>query len=153
VLRGIRYGSRIFGAGCPRRIPPDACKRIGTTDTVAPIPEALAPAVNQAFGTQLSVPEAVATTVYRCAARRAMVCTAGANLPCGKANSQRTPTAGVARGCRDSPNADYIPAFVTGHDTIYAWRCAHRKSCGRHCMSIHAASSANTGSRRRSALD
>jgi hypothetical protein len=30
--------------------------------------------------------------------------------------------------CRDNPNADMIPMFATGHDTIYAWRCVGRRA-------------------------
>jgi hypothetical protein len=103
--------------------PTGTCKRIGTTDNLAPITEALVPAVNQAFGTQLPIPEAIATTVFRCADRRVMVCTTGANLPCGKANTRRTPNTGMAQWCHDNSNAEFIPAVATGHDTIYAWRC------------------------------
>ena len=52
-----------------------------------------------------------------------LVCTAGANLPCGRANTSRTPGPGVVAWCRDHPNAAFIPAVATGHDTIFAWRC------------------------------
>jgi hypothetical protein len=66
---------------------------------------------------------AIDGTVYRCAAGRVMVCTVGANLPCGKANASRAPGAGVLRWCHDNPNAADVPAAATGHDTIYQWRC------------------------------
>lgn len=52
-----------------------------------------------------------------------MVCTAGANLPCGKANTSRTPGAGIVQWCRDNPAASFVPAVATGHDTIYEWAC------------------------------
>src|ERR1700688_1948315 len=71
------------------------CQRVDTTDTAKPIPEDLVPSVNAAFGTQLPARMAVDTTVFRCAGGRVMVCTAGADLPCGKANTSRTPGAGV----------------------------------------------------------
>lgn len=103
--------------------PGEACTRIGTTDDAAPIPKALVPAANKALGTQLLTHEAMATTVFRCVDHHVMVCTTGANLPCGKANTRREPAAGMAQWCHENPNADFIPAVVTGHDTIYAWRC------------------------------
>ena len=59
------------------------------------------------------------------AARRqavVLVCTAGANLPCGKANASRT-SAGAAKWCRNHPSSAFVPAVATGHDTIYQWRC------------------------------
>jgi len=103
--------------------PAAVCKRVGTDDALHPIPAELVPAVNAAF--QMRLPERVAidTTVFRCAGGHVMVCTAGANLPCGKANTSRTASAGVVQWCRDDPNASVIPAVATGHDTIYQWRC------------------------------
>jgi hypothetical protein len=99
------------------------CRRVGTDDTTQPIPKALVPAVNATFGMRLSVQEAVATTVFRCVERHVMVCTIGANLPCGKANTSREPSAGMAQYCRGDAEAASIPAAVTGHDTIFEWRC------------------------------
>jgi len=52
-----------------------------------------------------------------------MVCTVGANLPCGKADTKRAPSPGVVKWCRDNPDTEVVPAVATGHDTIYAWRC------------------------------
>jgi hypothetical protein len=66
---------------------------------------------------------AVDTTVFRCTQGHVMVCTIGANLPCGKANTSREPNPGMVQWCHDQPDADFIPAATTGHDTIYAWRC------------------------------
>ena len=51
-------------------------------------------------------------------------CFVGANLPCtSKANTDRTPTAAENDYCKANPNSDFIPAAVTGHDTVYEWRC------------------------------
>ena len=99
------------------------CKRIGTDDASHPIPTELVPAVNAAFGLRLSERVATDTTVFRCTGGRVMICTTGANLPCGKANTRRTASAGVARWCRDTSDVSVVPAVVTGHDTIYEWRC------------------------------
>jgi hypothetical protein len=99
------------------------CQRVGNDDTTRPIPEALVSAVNTAFGTSMPARVAMDTTVYRCATGRVLVCTAGANLPCGKANMSRTPAEGEVRWCRDHPHDVSIPAVATGHDTIYQWSC------------------------------
>ena len=99
------------------------CRRVSTDDTTRPIPEALVPAVNAVFGLRMPARVAVNTTVFRCAGRRVMVCTVGANLPCGKANTSRDPSAGIIQWCRDNPDASVVPAVATGHDTIYEWRC------------------------------
>jgi hypothetical protein len=88
-----------------------------------PIPASLVPAVNALFGIKLPPEVAVATTVFRCVNGRVMVCTAGANLPCGPANTNRVPKSGVVDWCRDHPNAASLPAVVVGHDTIFVWQC------------------------------
>jgi len=103
--------------------PAAICARVGTDDTPRAIPEALAPAVNATFGTDMPAALAVKTTVFRCADGHVLVCTAGANLPCGPANTSPTPGPGVVDWCRDNWDAAFIPAAVVGHDTIYAWRC------------------------------
>ncbi len=99
------------------------CARAGTDDLPRPIPEALAPAVNAAFGTRMPARVAVDTTVFRCDRGHVWVCTAGANLPCGKANTDRAPGAGVVRWCRDHADDATVPAVAAGHDAIHAWRC------------------------------
>jgi len=99
------------------------CKRVGTDDTARPIPENLVAAVNAAFAMHLPARVAVETTVFRCAEHRVMVCTVGANLPCGKADTNRAPHPGIVQWCRDNSDAPFVPAAATGHDTIYEWRC------------------------------
>ena len=103
--------------------PTQYCRHSGTDDATRPVPQSLVPAVNAAFGMQMPDRMATDTTVFRCAGQHVMVCTAGANLPCGKANVSRTPSAGSVQWCHDNPDTAFIPAVATGHDTIYAWRC------------------------------
>ena len=52
-----------------------------------------------------------------------MLCTYGANLPCGKANSDRR-LPGAEAWCRDHPSADFIPRYAIPAGNIYGWRCA-----------------------------
>lgn len=98
------------------------CMRAGTDDTLRPIPALLTPAAKRLFG--LEAPDQVVrrTTVFRCMDGTVLLCNAGANLPCGKANVGRR-LASAGRYCREHPDASDIPAYVTGHDTIYTWRC------------------------------
>jgi hypothetical protein len=104
--------------------PPAAfCQRVGTDDRARPIPETLVPAVNAAFGTRMPTRVATDTTVFRCAGGNVLVCTVGANLPCGKANISREPGEGAVRWCADHADSAFVPAVATGHDTIYEWRC------------------------------
>jgi hypothetical protein len=103
--------------------PSAVCARLGNDNTPRPIPPMLVPAINALF--RMSMPEsmAVATTVFRCADGHVLVCTTGANLPCGQANTSRSPGPGAIAWCRDHPDAAFVPAVATGHDTIFAWRC------------------------------
>jgi hypothetical protein len=102
--------------------PTQICARVGTDDTLRPIPTSLAPAINTLFHASMPAQMALDLTVFRCADGHVLVCTAGANLPCGKANASRT-SAGAAKWCRDNPSSAFVPAVATGHDTIYQWRC------------------------------
>ncbi len=56
-----------------------------------------------------------------------MACWVGANLPCGKANTSKDLPA-ASRWCETHANSDSIPLYVTGHDSIYSWRCAEGKA-------------------------
>jgi hypothetical protein len=64
------------------------------------------------------------TTIWRCMDRKVYACNFGANLPCdSKANTDKTPSAGMADYCKSNPDSEVVPMSVTGHDTIYSWRC------------------------------
>src|SRR5215472_19085800 len=67
--------------------PTALCARVGTDDTTRPIPADLVSAANSAFKTALPPQVAMDSTVFRCAEGHVLACTAGANLPCGKANT------------------------------------------------------------------
>lgn len=99
------------------------CERVGADDTLRPIPASLVPAAKRLFSLE-AMPDAVVrrTTVFRCVQGAVLICTSGANLPCGKANTNRA-LASAGRYCRENPDASGVPMYVTGHDTIYAWRC------------------------------
>ena len=113
----------VMAAHAHAETPAAFCQRVGNDDSTRPIPEALVPAANTAFGTSMPARVAVDATVYRCATGHVLVCTVGANLPCGKANISRMPAEGEVRWCRDHPDDASIPAVATGHDTIYQGAC------------------------------
>ncbi|MGH7272774.1 MAG: hypothetical protein ACREJ3_20280, partial [Polyangiaceae bacterium] len=60
---------------------------------------------------------------WRCDGGKVLACSFGANLPCGKANANRIPTAAEAQFCGENPSSPVIPAYITGHDTLFAWIC------------------------------
>jgi len=98
------------------------CREKGTDDTLRPIPLSLVPATRQLFRLAMPSAQVQRTTVYRCAGGRTLLCARGADLPCGKANTDRR-VPGADAWCRDHPHADMIPSFATGSDTVYRWRC------------------------------
>jgi hypothetical protein len=102
--------------------PTEVCRGAGTSDTLRKVPSSLAGAINALFDTRMSPEEVARSTFYRCSRGRVLVCTVGANLPCAKANVSRT-IPGATAYCRQNPGSDFIPAFATGRDTIFQWRC------------------------------
>lgn len=105
----------------PRRY----CARVVNDDTLRPPPASLEGALKHLFN--ISGQYALKTSFYRCAGGKVMLCTIGANLPCGKADmSTHMPQADA--WCRKNPNSRFIPLAVTGHDTPYDWHCVGRKA-------------------------
>jgi hypothetical protein len=91
---------------------------------VFPAPQALQPKIAEAFGVPA---EAAGHAMARCAGTTLLACIVGANLNCGKADARRS-LPGATAWCRGYPDADSIPMYVTGHATIYAWRCVGAKA-------------------------
>jgi hypothetical protein len=132
---GYRRIHRTFGFGfgllslsavsfCPAQAasPRAYCARVINDDHLRAPPHALAEAIKKLFNVDGSY--ALQTTNYRCADAKVMLCSEGANLPCGKANLSKS-LPGASIWCKDNPNSDFIPMVATGHDTIYTWRCAN----------------------------
>jgi hypothetical protein len=90
------------------------------------VPEEIAKALRTASG---SAPDApldlfLQGSYWRCMDGQVYGCFVGANIPCwSKANTDRTPTTAETEFCTAQPSADVIPAAVTGHETVYEWRC------------------------------
>jgi hypothetical protein len=58
----------------------------------------------------------------RCMDGRLLACFTGATLPCDKINTERY-NSGALAYCHANRDAGGVPAFATGHDTLYAYRC------------------------------
>jgi hypothetical protein len=90
------------------------------------VPEGIATALRTATGASPDAPLDwfLQGSSWRCMDGKVYGCFVGANIPCwSKANTDRTPTADETDFCQAQPNADVIPAVVTGHETVYEWRC------------------------------
>jgi hypothetical protein len=90
-----------------------------------PVPKDLEANVARTFGLPVDVVRGGA--FVRCAGDKLLACSVGANLNCGKVNARRS-LPGLREFCRANPDADNIPMFATGHDTIYAWRCVGQRA-------------------------
>lgn len=99
------------------------CKAHQNDDHLWPLPASLVPQMEGAFGLHDTQPDDIQKlTVVRCMNGKTWACFAGANLPCGKANTARHMPA-AKPFCAENQEADFIPAYITGHDSIYTWRC------------------------------
>ncbi len=102
--------------------PASFCKVVGVDDKLRPITASLVPAVRRLFGLRAPASYVQRTTVFRCVGGGVMVCNGGANLPCEKANTSRD-LPGAIQYCREHSGSSFVPMFVTGHNTIYRWKC------------------------------
>jgi len=112
------------------------CAAVGNIDTPDSrfsgphMPDVLAQGLKKASGASADAPIEMFTTgaYWRCMDGKVYACTVGANLPCdSKANTDKTPTQAETDFCVANPTSDFIPAAVTGHDTIYSWKCTAGK--------------------------
>ena len=121
IAAALAFGALSFASPASAASRPAYCARSAPPRAPVPVPSDLEAAVARTFGVPV---DAVRHGGFvRCAGGRLLACLVGANLNCGKANARRS-LPGASEYCRANPNADFIPMAATGHDTIYAWRCA-----------------------------
>jgi hypothetical protein len=105
------------------------CARVHDDDTVEgyvpALHEGFVKAFERLFPSASQPPderEIQAGAHIRCMDGHLLACFTGANLPCSKMNAARD-NRGADAFCRANPDAPAVPAFATGHDTIYQYRC------------------------------
>ncbi|TPI12657.1 hypothetical protein FJW06_15810 [Mesorhizobium sp. B4-1-3] len=110
------------------------CRQVKNDDTVRPYSHELYGGTVKAFKTLF--PDAKGTPAeselqtqasYRCMNGKVLVCFVGANLPCAKMNTARA-NPGADEFCKTNPNDDAVPAFATGHDAVYSYKCQSGKA-------------------------
>jgi hypothetical protein len=109
------------------------CAAVGNADTPGAsytgpkVPESVAKGLQTALNapdTPLDVLEN--GSYWRCMDGSVYACFVGANLPCeAKANTDKTPTQAEVEYCQQNPSSDFIPAVVTGRETVYEWSCVN----------------------------
>jgi hypothetical protein len=109
------------------------CARVGDDDTIRSYDPALRSELAAAFQRLFSGAPAPdrrmlrVQTHLRCMGGYVLACFTGANLPCSKLNTAQT-NPGADNYCRSNPETDNVPAFATGHDTAFTFRCHAGKS-------------------------
>lgn len=112
------------------------CAAVGTLDQPdaryngPKMPDVLAEGLRKASGASADAPLDLfrGGGFWRCMDGKVYACFVGANLPCeSKANNNQTPTAEENDYCKANPSSDFIPAAVTGHETVYEWTCKDGK--------------------------
>jgi len=105
------------------------CSAVGTIDrldaryTGLPVPPAVKRGLVSVFGPgAANLPDQ--GVFLRCFDGELLACSVGANLNCGKADISQTPNPGMVQYCQADPDSSFIPAFITGHEGIYSWKCA-----------------------------
>jgi len=105
------------------------CSRVVTADSPAggssPVPPALTPYLARALGLQADVEFMAESYYWRCMDGAVYVCAIGANLPCDTKSDRAKRNRGAENYCRENREAAFVPAFATGHDTIYEWSCSN----------------------------
>ena len=108
------------------------CAAVGAIDapdaryTGPDTPEVIIKGLRKELGTPEDAPMEwfVQGTVWRCMGDKVWACFVGANLPCtAKADTSQTPASAMADFCNANPTSDFMPANVTGRETVYEWRC------------------------------
>jgi hypothetical protein len=130
---GATVAPAATSAPAPYTDPFAYCAAVGTIDapdaayTGPQVPPSVAQGLQKALNapdTPLSVLESGSS--WRCMNGDVYACFVGANLPCeAKANTDRTPTQEEIDFCQQNSNSDFIPAVVTGRETVFEWRCSN----------------------------
>jgi hypothetical protein len=107
------------------------CARVGTDDRLGSsygaasgaALGALEPYLRDALGLSRDVSLPPNEISWRCMDGKVYVCARGANIPCDSKADRSKLNPGAANYCRENPNAAEVPAYATGHRTIYRWKC------------------------------
>jgi hypothetical protein len=109
--------------------PAEQCAQVQNDDAIQPYNPSLRAGLLKAYARlfpQLRMPpddrEFEAGVHIRCMDGALLACFTGANLPCTKMNTARDNT-GADAFCQTNPDAAGVPAYATGHDAAYAYRC------------------------------
>lgn len=102
------------------------CSLVRNDDVVRKLPKELLNDARRVYGNGNTDDQwLMVSTVYRCMNGRVRLCNAGANIICAKPSLRRG-SPEISAYCKENPGSD-VPMFVTGHDTLYGWKCVGKK--------------------------
>jgi hypothetical protein len=112
------------------------CARVGTDDRLgsshsaasAAALGALQPYLHEALGLPLDASFLPNEIFWRCMGGKVYVCARGANIPCDSKADRSEVNRGAENYCRENPNGAEVPAYATGHRTIYRWKCVEGRA-------------------------
>jgi hypothetical protein len=99
------------------------CKAVGTIDK--PDARYTGPKLPAWMAGKLNMqPDQGELMEWRCANGAVLACQYGANIPCdSKAMASKEPTQAIIDYCRQNADSQFVPMYVTGHDTSVSWAC------------------------------
>jgi hypothetical protein len=108
------------------------CSRMGSIDEpeggASPIPIALEPYLARALGLSAQVRFNSESYYWRCMNDAVYVCAIGANIPCDAKADRTKRNSGADKYCEENREAAVVPAYATGHATVYGWSCSAGKA-------------------------
>ena len=90
----------------------------------SPVPAGLKPYLARALGLPPNSAIAPESYYWRCMSGAVYVCAIGANIPCDAKADLAERNSGAEHYCRDNRDATLVPAYATGHASIYSWSCS-----------------------------
>jgi hypothetical protein len=104
------------------------CARVGSVDTPvgggSPVPLTLTPFLRTTLGLSAEAPLVPKNYFWRCMDGAVYVCAIGANQPCDAKADRAKRNSGADNYCRENRDATFVPAYATGHNSIYEWSCS-----------------------------
>lgn len=99
------------------------CKAIGTIDK--PDARCTGPKLPVWIAAKLNMqPDQGKLMEWPCADGAVLACQYGASIPCdSKAAASKEPSQPIIDYCRQNTDSQFVPIYVTGHNTSISWAC------------------------------
>jgi hypothetical protein len=131
-LIGGYWAANISPAGAIAINPFAYCAKVGSIDAsvdgASHLPATLIPSLRAVLGLTADAPLQLDGARWRCMDGAVYVCVAGANIPCYSKADLAARNRGAEHFCHRNHDAAVVPAYATGHASLYEWRCVAGKA-------------------------